>query len=295
MKKFLAMLIAVTAILSTLTSCGNDEPESSSDSVSEVSESTTENKDESSETETESPTTEDVKTTTTEKSTTTTTAKTTTVEITQAVTTENDETTTQENTDISENPVNETEVDDSEYIAAMKNLLNSLKDSDTTKALESSIPKSTFDAMKKAEMLDFIIEQIGASEATFGQFQNIDDLEIEIVSVKAAEPGYIETAAKTYSAFEGMCNTLTDAGLTYNMFVNEELPEDMTDEELVEVSEKLVSYTNQTDVDITVDFVFYNLVTFSVNGNEAEYPVFKTAGDIAKVDLMMTGSSAKNN
>ncbi len=241
MKKFLALFIAVTAILSTLTSCGNDEPESSSDSVSGVSESTT------------------------------------------------------ENTDISENPVTETEVDDSEYIAAMKNLLNSLKDSDTTKALESSIPKSTFDAMKRAEMLDFIIEQIGASEATFGQFQNIDDLEIKIISVKAAEPDYVETAAKTYSAFEGMCNTLTDAGLTYNMFVNEELPEDMTAEELVEVSEKLVSYTNQTDVDITVDFVFYNLVTFSVNGNEAEYPVFKTAGDTAKVDLMMTGSSAKNN
>lgn len=295
MKKVLAMLIAVTAVLSTFTACG-DEPESSSNSVSEVSESSIS---ESSEEETEPVTTEAAEKTATEKATTTakitTVAKTTAVETTQAVTTETAELTTQENTDISANPVTETEVDDSEYIAAMKNLLNSLKDADTTKALESSIPKSTFEAMKEAEMLDFIIEQIGASEAAFGQFENIDDLEIEIVSVKAAEPNYVETAAKTYSAFEGMCNTLTDAGLTYNMFVNEELPEDMTAEELVEVSEKLVSYTNQTDVDITVDFVFYNLVTFSVNGNEAEYPVFKTDGDIAKIDLMMTGSSAKNN
>lgn len=295
MKKILAIFIAVTALLGTFTACGNDESENSSGSVSEVSESIPESLEKSSESETESATTEAAKTTATEKSTTT--AKTTAIETTKAVTTETAEPTTKENADISapENPDSETEIEDSEYIAAMKNLLSSFKDADTTKALESSIPKSTFDAIKKAEMLDFIIEQIDADETSFEQFQNIDNIEIEIVSVRAAEPNYIRTAAETYSIFEGMCNTLIDAGLTYNMFVNEELPEDMTAEELVELSKKLVSYTNETNVDITVDFIFYNLVIFRVNGNEAEYPVFKADGDTAKIDLMMIGNSAKNN
>lgn len=286
MKKFLAILVAVTAVLGTFTACGKDDTESSSVSVSESSASTTDKADESSEPETEAVTTETV----TEEATTV--AETTTIATTtQAVTTESVETTAQEDTDITENFVPATEIDDSEYITAVKNLLYSFKEADTATAFEKSIPQSTFKAMKEAEMLDYILEQINSAEIDFDQTQNVDDMEIEIISVKPADPEYVRTAGQMYSAFEGMCNTLLDAGLTYNMFINEEIPEDMTTEELIALSEKLVAYTDQENVEITVNFDFYNIVTFKANGNEAEYPVFRTAGDTAKIDLMMMGSN----
>lgn len=294
MKKFLVVMISVMAVLGTFTSCGNDESESS---ISEISESSIA---ESSETETEPETEPEV--TTTEAIKTTVTEKATTVAKTTAVTTKAAEQSNKEDTDISapENHDSETEIENAdEYIAALENLFNAVLDSNTDmeKILKSAVPKSTFTAMKDVGMIEYM--DFGDTKDIINAFSgiSIDDFgSIKVVSVEPADPDYIKDSAMMYSRFEGICSCLIDAGLDYSILMSDELPENKTQDELMELVDKLSVYIDETqDIDITVDFVSYDMVTYKLMGQKFEYPVFKTNDDIAKIDVMMLGNSINDD
>lgn len=294
MKKILAMFIAVTAILSTFTSCGKDESENPSGLLSEVSESIPESSEESSEPETESATesatTEAVKTTVTEKST----AKTTVAETTQAVTT------TTVETDVSENPISETEIENAdEYISALKSLFEAEVNSDTMKMLELSFPQDVFEAMNEAGMLDFVVESIGDVENSLAM-EELDDYEnadIKVISVRDVEADELEAIKKEYSRIKGLCDCLIGAGTTYNEILSGNVPDNLTNEEILKLAEDIYAYSDENaDVEITVDFQSYEYVTFAFNNGivKIELPMFMT-DDTAKIDLMMIGNSYMDN
>lgn len=297
MKKIFALIIAITAIFGTFTSCGKDESENSSGSVSEVSESIPKSSDESSESETESATTEVVTTTATEKSTTiaeTTSVKTTAAETTQAVTTEIIK------TDISENLPSETEIENAdEYISTLKNLFDAEINSDTMKMLELSFPKDVFEAMNKAGMLDFMVESIGDVENSLAmeELDNYESANIKVVSVRDIESDELESVKKEYSKIKGLCDCLINAGVTYDIILSGNMPDNLTNEEMLKLAEDVYFYSNEnSDIEITVDFQSYKYVTFAFNNEivKIELPMFIT-DDTAKIDLMMIGHSYQNN
>lgn len=294
MKKFLVVMISVMAVLGAFTSCGNDESESS---ISEISESSIA---ESSETETEPETEPEI--TTTEAIKTTVTEKATTVAKTTVVTTKAAEQSTKEDIDISapENHDSETEIENAdEYIAALENIFNVVLDSNTDmeKILKSAVPKSTFTAMKNVGMVEYM--DFGDTQDIINAFSgiSIDDLgSIKVVSVEPADPDYIKASAMMYSRFEGICSCLIDAGLDYSILMSDEIPENKTQDEIMELVNKLSVYIDETqDIDITVDFVSYDMVTYKLMGQKIEYPVFKTNDDIAKIDVMMLGHSMNDD
>lgn len=291
-------MIAITAILGTLTSCGNDESENSSSSISEVSKTNTENIDESSESETESATTEEeVTTTVTEKSTTTaetTSVKTTAVETTQAVTTETIK------TDISESPSSETEIENAdEYISTLKSLFEAETNSDTMKMLELSFPKNVFEAMNEAGMLDFMVERIGDvdNELAIEELDDYANADIRVVSVRDAESAKLEFIKKEYSKIKGLCDCLINSGVTYDTILSGNMPDNLTNEEILKLAEDISVYSDENaDIEMTVDFQSYKYVTFAFNNEivQIELPMFMT-DNTAKIDLMMIGHLYQNN
>ncbi len=297
MKKLIAMILALTSVVGILTACGGDKPESSENSVSDVSESISETSNELSESEL---ITESEETTETEMTATTAKTETTTVKVEKSTTIKVDgseikdysETYTTESKIVG----TETEIENAdEYIASVTNLIEAMDNSDARKLIELSYPKNSFEAMNKAGMLEFIVEQISNNaELSFEELENYDDVDIEVVSVRKAEPDEIERAAMQYSSVEGLCNVMIDAGITYDMLLYGNLPDTFTDEELMELAGNIALYTeDNNNIEITVDFDSYDYVTFSFDGETVEIPVFKTAGDIFKADLMMIGKSIK--
>lgn len=128
----------------------------------------------------------------------------------------------------------------------------------------------------------------------YKEWENYNDVDIEIVSVRKAEPDEIKCAAMEYSSIEGLCNIMIDAGITYDMLLSGNIPDSFTDEELLELAGNIALYTAENDnIEITVDFDSYDYVTFSFDGETVEIPVFRTVGDIFKADLMMIGKSVK--
>lgn len=290
MKKILASVLAFMAVTAVFTSCGDDEPESSiSSSVSESSQA-----DESSESSEETTTSET--TTEAETTTTTTTEKADTTE--EATTSaETTETTTEASADSGNNNsevLTGAEIENAdEYITAITNLFDAMTERDLNKCLEMSMPESTFKAMKETHMLDFMIEAVETTGDIFDdvdEFEDVDISSIEVVSVRTADPEYLKAAEIQYSTFEGICNCLIDAGLTYDILMSDEMPEDMTANELTALMEKLSVYTDGTqDIEITVDFETYDMVTYKAGNETVEYPVFRTSGGTPKIDLMMLG------
>lgn len=290
MKKILAMLIAVTAVLSTFTACG-DEPESSS---SEISSSISE----SSEEETEPVTTETTAAETTEA---TTTAKTTTVAETTAVA--ETETTTeadgeqQENTDISANSYTDVEHAE-EYIVAVKKLFEAEVNADAMAMIELSFPTSVLDGMTKTGMIDMMLEQVGDidNDLTSEQLDDVENIDIEIISARKPEDSELEFVRRQYSSVKGMCDCMIKAGITYDMLMSDTPPENLTDEEILQLAEEITRYSDTTaDIELTIDFPTYEYVTFAFNGETIELPVFTDEDGTAKVDLMMLGSSIMGN
>ncbi len=297
MKKVLAMLIAVTAVLGTFTACG-DEPESS---VSEVSESSIS---ESSEEETEPVTTETAETTAATKATTT--AKTTKAAKTTAVTkttaaAETEAVTTaeksQENTDIPENSYTEVEHAD-EYIATLKKLFEAERNSDAMAMIELSFPTGVFDAMTKTGMIDVMLEQIGDvnNELAVEQLEDFESLDIKVVSARKPEPSELKFVRRQYSGVKGMCDCMINAGITYDMLLSNNLPENLTDEEILKLAEDITKYSDENaDIELTVDFPSYEYVTFAFDDETIELPVFISEDGTAKIDLMMLGNSVIDN
>lgn len=297
MKKLIAMILALTSVMGILTACGDEKPESSENSVSDVSESISETSDELSESESRTEaeeTTETEMTAATEKTETTAVKieKSTTIKVNESEIKDNSETDTTE----SETIGTETEIENAdEYIESVTNLIEAMDNSDARKLIELSYPKNSFEAMNKAGMLESMVEQISNNaELSFEEWENYNDVDIEVVSVRKAEPDEIERAAMQYSSIEGLCNVMIDAGITYDMLLSGNLPDTFTDEELLELAGNITLYTEENDnIEITVDFDSYDYVTFSFDGETVEIPVFKASGDIFKADLMMIGKSVK--
>lgn len=291
MKKILAMLIAVTAVLSTFTACG-DEPESSS---SEISSSISE----SSEEETE-PITEIAETTTAETTEATTTTKSTTVAKTTTVA--ETETTTEvadksHNTEISENSYTDVEHAE-EYITALKKLFEAEVNSDVMAMIELSFPTSVFDGITKTGMINVMLEQVGNfdNELTNEQLDDVENLDIEVVSARKPEASELEFVRRQYSSVKGMCDCMTKAGVTYDMLMTNNLPENLTDEEILQLAEDISKYSDTTaEIELIVDFPTYEYVTFAFDGETIELPVFISEDGSAKIDLMMLGNSVMGN
>lgn len=291
MKKILAMLIAFTAVFSTFTACG-DEPESS---VSEISESSIA---ESSEEETE-PAAE-AETTVTEKvtaATETTVTVTTVTETTATVTTDTVTTAveqTQENKkDIPENPNAETEYAE-EYITALKKIFEAEINSDAMAMIELAFPASVADAMQKTGMIDMMLEQIGDvnNELAIEQLENYESIDIRVVGTKEIDSSDLEFVRKQYSSIKGMCDCMIDAGITYDMLMTNNFPENLTEEEILKLAENINLYSDEdADFELTVDFLSYEYVTFALNNETIELPVFIDESGAAKIDLIMIGSS----
>lgn len=294
MKKIFALMIAVTAILGTLTSCGNNESENPSSSISESSASVAETSEESTEPETKSATTETVKTTVAKK--TTTVVKTTAVETTPAVTTE------AVKTDVSEtSPVSaEIEYAD-EYISTLRAVFEAEVNSDITKMFELFFPKDVFESMEKAGMLDFMMANMGDinNELAIEELDDYENMEIRVVSVRDAESSEIESVKKEYSKVKGMCDCLIGAGVTYDSLLSGNMPADITDEEMLKLAQDISVYSDEnSDVEITVDFQSYKYVTFAFVDNQilqAEFPMFITDDGTAKIDLLMIENLHQNN
>ena len=247
MKKLIAMILALTSVVGILTACGDDKPESSENSVSDVSESISETSNELSESES---ITGAEKTTETEKAATIEKTKTTTVKVEKLTTIKVDESKINDysETDTTESEIayTETEIENAaEYIESVTNLIEAMDNSDARKLIELSYPKNSFEAMNKAGMLEFIVEQISNNaELSFEELENYDDIDIEVVSVRKAEPDEIERAATQYSSIEGLCNVMIDAGITYDMLLYGNLPDTFTDEELLELAGNIALYTD---------------------------------------------------
>ncbi|MCM1132284.1 MAG: hypothetical protein NC340_02315 [Ruminococcus flavefaciens] len=280
MKKIIALLSVLTMALTAFTACGSNEPESSSSvSAPEVSESnadTTESSADSSESETEPETTAETTAPTTKATVKKTTS---TAEKTKATESEDSE-----EGGMSDTSVTAVEIENAdEYIGAMELLYNSLTSNDISQAVSATFPKSVLDAMDASGMSDMFLDQFSGSD--FIDNDDAFDLDkLEVISVREATAEELETAQLYYSQIEGVCRVMIEAGVTYDMVMNNEA----TDEQMLILSESPY-FTGEGDVDIIVDFEEYYYVTYSMNGEEMEAPVFRQSGDDMKIDITMLG------
>lgn len=110
-----------------------------------------------------------------------------------------------------------------------------MDNSDIRKLLELSCPKNSFNAMNKSGMIELMVEQVSDNaESSFGEWENYDDVYIEVVSVRKAESDEIERDAMEYSSVEGLCNIMVDAGITYDI-LSGNIPDIFADDELLEL------------------------------------------------------------
>lgn len=292
MKKLIALLSVLTVALGAFTACGSEETESSTDLSSVISESVADNSSESSVAETsEADTTEAETTTETEKVTKATKTKTTTTKSEKTTATKSADSEADKNSgaDMSfagdgagENTEIEIENAD-KYISAVERLYTAFASNDINTAMSATFPKTVLDAMNESGMTNMFSDQFGETDLMAGE-GTPDFNQIKVIAVREADSDEIELAASYYSQIEGLCKAMNEAGVTYDMLMNNEV----TEEQMIKLNDSGYLNANE-DMEIIVDFEEYYYVTYSMNGEEIEMPVFKQSGDDIKIDITVLG------
>ncbi|MCM1528521.1 MAG: hypothetical protein NC093_00830 [Alistipes sp.] len=269
MKKIIAMLVALTAVMGTLTACGDKDEKDDSKDKSSVSDrkdkdDKDDDDDESSEEETEPETEAE-----TEKKT---------EEETEAETEPEDE-----SSDV-ESPVSE-EVE-AEYLALIDDVFTTARDMDYDAFIRVLMPDEVCDSVDAWGMTaELLADSFGGLEA-----EDIVYDSISVVSSRPATDDEISYMEGYYSLTKLTYDAARKVGVTPEEMMGEA---EMSEDKMIALSDELGGLLEVDDFGdmpeeyICVDILECNIVTFDIDGETDEVAVYKTKTDNLKLDMVV--------
>ncbi len=276
MKKIIAMLVALTAVMGTLTACGDNDEKDDAKDKSSVSDSKDEDDkdddDESSEEETEPETEAETEEETEEE--------------TEAETEAETKAESKADDESSESGEPVSADDEAEYVALIDDVFSTMRDKDYSAFMRVVMPDEVCDSVEAWGMTaELFADSLGDLE--------LEDMVYDSVSVVSSRPATDEEISYM-EGYYSLTKLTYDAAKKVGMTPEEMMGEaEMSDDTALALAEELGDLINVDDFGnmpeeyVCVDILECDIVTFEIDGETDELPVYRTKTGNLKLDMVI--------
>lgn len=159
---------------------------------------------------------------------------------------------------------------------------------DPVQMMEVSLPDVVIKSMKNIGGFETISETMAVSSArAMADMQEVDISAAKYISQRECDLEMRSRLEKLYSAYYSVYKTIEDNGINYEQYISGDIDES----KMKLILEALANYNkigNSEDADIGefVKFDDIKYVTFSMNGEQTEFLMYKISGESWKIDMI---------
>lgn len=159
---------------------------------------------------------------------------------------------------------------------------------DPIQMLEVSLPDVVIESMEKIGAVETISETIASTVAqSMSAVPVMDDGTIEYVSERECTPEFRSRLESLYSAYYNVYRTMDENGISYEEYITGNVDENRM-KLLSDVLDRYgrVCAGGETEAERLITFEDVRLVTFSMNGGQTEFLMYKVNGEGWKLDTI---------
>ncbi len=159
---------------------------------------------------------------------------------------------------------------------------------DPVQMLEASLPDVVISSIENIGGIDTISKELSSAVAQSASYlPEMNDGTIEFVSDRECTPEFRSKLEKLYSSYYDVYRTMESSGISYADYLYGKVDEKSM-KLLTDAFDKYEKICAGEDADVTMTLTFEDVkvVTFSINGEQAEFVMYKVAGDEWKLDTI---------
>ncbi len=159
---------------------------------------------------------------------------------------------------------------------------------DPIQMLEVSLPDVVIESMEKIGAVESISEALATAAAqSMSAVPVMDAGMIEYVSERECTPEFRSRLENLYSAYYNIYRTMDESGISYEEYITGNLDENSM-KLLSDVLDRYerVCAGEETEAEQLISFEDVRLVTFSMNGGQTEFLMYKVSGEGWKLDTI---------
>lgn len=170
------------------------------------------------------------------------------------------------------------------YLELFTSFCNNPMTKDTEKLMELTFPDKLIDAMKKTNSFDFMAEEIN------GSYDAMDEIDLSMISVSKVEDCDAQTKEnleKLYSVYSNLFIAMAENDIMYDQMESGDIDETkllLILEPAMQLSQ--LDDIENLDVKISIPFEEAKTVTFTADGDDQEFVMYKLKGEGWKIDTI---------
>ncbi len=154
--------------------------------------------------------------------------------------------------------------------------------------LEATLPDDVIKSMENIGGVDAISEALASSVArSANELPEMNEETIEFVSENECTSEFRSKLEKLYSAYYDIYRTMESSGISYADYLDGKVDEKSM-KLLTDAFDKYEKLSSGEDADtpLTITFEDIRVVTFSINGDQSEFVMYKVNGEDWKLDTI---------